>query len=154
MYFISVGWNEFFEAGPILPCYPRYQCFLHRKLEIVGHLEGISKWKPAIGLSVCGLECREGILMDMRQLAKTLGYFAIRLSEYGKAPNVLDLTGDRNVEWSWVAARMPEKPGEVLDFRSSDAPLGLIAAIMGEAVAAVDLQQIHLPYAATNRGGE
>ena len=88
--------------------------------------------------------------MDVRQLAKTLGYFIIHLSEYGKAPNVLDLTGDRNVEWSWVAAHLPDKPGQVLDFGSGDAPLGLMAAIKGGTVTALDLQQIHLPYATTN----
>ena len=90
----------------------------------------------------------------MRRVAKKVGYLIIRLPEYGKARDALDLTGDRNVEWPWVAAHLPDKPGEVLDFRSGDAPLGLMTAIKGGTVTALGLQQIHLPYAATNRGGE
>ena len=85
--------------------------------------------------------------MGVRQLAKMLGHLFIRLSEYGKVTNSLDLTGDRSVEWSWVAAHLPDRPGEVLDFGSGDAPLGLIAAMKGGSVTALDLQQIHSPYA-------
>ena len=85
--------------------------------------------------------------MNLRGLTRKLGYLFIRMSEYGKAPDVLDLTGDRSVEWSWVAAHLPDEPGEVLDFGSGDAPLGLIAAMRGGAVTALDLQPIHLPYA-------
>jgi len=92
--------------------------------------------------------------MGVRQLAKRVGHLIIRLSECGKATRALDLTGDRGVEWSWVAAHLPDKPGEVLDFGSGDAPLGLIAAIRGGAVTALDLQQIHLPYAMRRLGAE
>lgn len=85
--------------------------------------------------------------MGIRQLTRMLGRLLVRLSEHGKAADVLDLTGDRSVEWSWVASHLQDELGAVLDFGSGDAPLGLIAAMKGGVVTALDLQQLHLPFA-------
>ena len=47
-----------------------------------------------------------------------------------EAPTLqLDLKGDRNVEWSWVAAEMPEGPGMALDFGPGGSQLSTIAAM-------------------------
>ncbi len=51
-----------------------------------------------------------------------------------------DLSGDRDVEWSWVAAEMPAGPGKALDFGSGESSLGLVAAHRGFEVTGVDLQ--------------
>jgi 2-polyprenyl-3-methyl-5-hydroxy-6-metoxy-1,4-benzoquinol methylase len=58
----------------------------------------------------------------------------------------LDLTGDRDVEWSWVAARMGKGTGAVLDFGNGGSALGLIAAERGCDVTAVDLEDVAWPY--------
>lgn len=57
-----------------------------------------------------------------------------------------DLTGDREIEWSWVAARIPSGPGEALDFGCGESNLGVIAAHRGLRVTAVDLGAVEWPY--------
>ena len=59
---------------------------------------------------------------------------------------VLDLMGDRDVEWSWIASQMPIDPGEALDFGPGGSNLGLIAAQRGFNVTAVDLGQVKWHY--------
>lgn len=63
-----------------------------------------------------------------------------------KKRNGCDLTGDRDIEWSWVASQMPKGPGEALDFGPGGSSLGLIAAEAGYNVTAVDQQPIVWPY--------
>jgi len=60
----------------------------------------------------------------------------------GLGSPVLDLRGDRDIEWSWVAANLPKSTGRVLDFGCGDSPLGLIAARSGYKVTSIDLQDI------------
>jgi hypothetical protein len=86
----------------------------------------------------------------LRKTIGRLGQLAIRLSELRKDQTAIDLTGDRSVEWSWVAAHLSGNPGAVLDFGSGDAFLGLIAAMRGGRVTALDLQQVRLPYESRN----
>jgi SAM-dependent methyltransferase len=57
-----------------------------------------------------------------------------------------DLTGDRDIEWSWVASRIPPGPGEALDFGCGDSPLSIVAAQRGLKVTAVDLGAVSWPY--------
>lgn len=80
----------------------------------------------------------------MRQFIKRLGQLVIRLSDLGKPQPALDLSGDRYLEWSWVAAHLPDNPGEVLDFGCGVAFLGLTAAMKGCEVTGLDLQPVHL----------
>lgn len=65
----------------------------------------------------------------------------------GRPAAVIDLRGDRDIEWSWVAARIPPGPGRALDFGSGDSSLGLVAALAGYHVTAVDLGDVAWPYA-------
>src|SRR3990172_974869 len=53
------------------------------------------------------------------------------------APN---LKGDRDVEYSWVAANLPNGPGEAMDFGCSVGWMGLLAARKGFKVTGVDLE--------------
>ncbi|MBI4363923.1 MAG: DUF268 domain-containing protein [Candidatus Latescibacteria bacterium] len=62
------------------------------------------------------------------------------------ASGTRDLRGDRDLEWSWVAARIPSGPGAALDFGCGGSFLGLIAAERGFRVTAVDLEDIEWPY--------
>ena len=63
-----------------------------------------------------------------------------------KRADALDLTGDRDVEWSWVAARMGNGPGAAIDFGNGGSALGLIAAERGWDVTAIDLEAVWWPY--------
>jgi SAM-dependent methyltransferase len=58
-------------------------------------------------------------------------------------PNLL---GDREIEWSWVAANIPNGSGRALDFGPGGSYLGLIAAHKGFRVTAADLEPLNWPY--------
>ena len=58
----------------------------------------------------------------------------------------IDLLGDRDIEWSWVASRMPSGPGEALDFGCGKSYLSLIAARRGFQVTAIDVEPIQMPF--------
>lgn len=52
----------------------------------------------------------------------------------------IDLSGDRDIEWSFVASRIGAGPGEALDFGCYSGNLSILAAQHGFRVLAVDLQ--------------
>lgn len=58
-----------------------------------------------------------------------------------------NLQGDRDIEWSFIAAHLPDGPGEALDFGSGGSQLSLTAAFRGFRVTAFDRQSYPLPYA-------
>jgi len=78
--------------------------------------------------------------MHLRKHLKRLGRYLVRLSEAGVPQDHLDLSGDRDVEWSWIAGNLPDNPGEVLDFGPSNSTTGLIAAFHGGKVIGLDLE--------------
>ncbi len=59
------------------------------------------------------------------------------------APN---LSGDRDIEWSWTASHIPSGPGEALDFGPGKSNLAIMVAERGFNVTAVDLEPVHWPY--------
>ncbi len=61
-------------------------------------------------------------------------------------PYAFNLIADRDIEKSWVSAYMPEGPGTALDFGSGNSSLGLMAAMKGFDVTAVDLREIEWLY--------
>ncbi len=65
-------------------------------------------------------------------------------------PRVPNLLGDRDVEWSWIAANMPSGPGRALDFGNGGGPLALMAALRGFDAWAVDLNPVNWPYVHSN----
>lgn len=62
-----------------------------------------------------------------------------------KGPAV-NLLGDRDIEWSWVASHIPQGPGLCLDFGNGGSMLGLIAAMRGFETTALDLSSPDWPY--------
>jgi len=78
--------------------------------------------------------------MNFRNFVKRLGWYLVRLSDANVPQDQLDLSGDRDVEWSWVAGNLPDDPGEVLDFGPSSSTSGLIAAFHGGKVIGLDLE--------------
>ena len=76
-------------------------------------------------------------------------YRALRGLKRGLRPpggDERDLSGDREIEWTWVAARIPQGPGEALDFGCGGSDLGIAAAHHGYRVTAVDLGPVEWPY--------
>jgi SAM-dependent methyltransferase len=67
-------------------------------------------------------------------------YFKLR---YISSPN---LRGDRDVEFSWVAANLPLGPGKALDFGCGVSYLAFIAARKGFDTIAIDLLPVHWFY--------
>lgn len=61
-------------------------------------------------------------------------------------PAARNLAGDRDVEWAWTAANIPQGGGRALDFGSGGSNLGLVAALRGYRVTAVDLTSAHRLY--------
>jgi SAM-dependent methyltransferase len=55
-------------------------------------------------------------------------------------PRAVTLAGDRHVEWSWVAAQLPDGSGTALDFGARGSSLALVAAQRGLDVTAIDLK--------------
>jgi hypothetical protein len=63
----------------------------------------------------------------------------------GRPPN---LNGDRAIEYSWIAANMPDGPGKALDFGcGSWSWMSLMAARKGFEAIGIDLQNVQWPYA-------
>ena len=58
-------------------------------------------------------------------------------------PNLL---GDREVEWSFIISRLPQGPGEALDFGASFGNLSIAAARRGLHVLAIDLEPERFPW--------
>lgn len=63
-----------------------------------------------------------------------------------KNKDELNLQGDRDIEWSFVAAYCPEGPGYALDFGTGGSSLGLIAARKKFQVTSIDLGKVEWPY--------
>jgi hypothetical protein len=66
--------------------------------------------------------------------------------ETDAAPVTLDLLGDRDVEWGWIAATLPSNPGRVLDFGPATSYLGLSAALAGGDVLGIDITPEPVPF--------
>jgi len=58
----------------------------------------------------------------------------------------LDLSGDRDIEWSWVNAHIPEGPGFALDFGPGGSQLATVAALRGFDTIGVDLLDKERPF--------
>ncbi|MQY78290.1 MAG: DUF268 domain-containing protein [Bacteroidetes bacterium] len=76
------------------------------------------------------------------RIFQKLEYNLIKLYRKVSQPPIPDLKGDRDIECSWVAANMPEGPGEALDFGSGLSYMGLLAARKAFKVTAIDLKSV------------
>ncbi len=56
-------------------------------------------------------------------------------------PILADITGERDIEWTFISAEMPNGPGEALEFGCENGYASLMAAQRGFHVLAVDLQE-------------
>ena len=62
------------------------------------------------------------------------------------SPRITNLLGDRDIEWSWVAAQILSQSGRALDFGNGGSAQGLLAALRGYDVTAVDMGEVKWPY--------
>lgn len=65
-----------------------------------------------------------------------------RSTMLGRKTSPRNIQGDRDVEWTWIMARMPAGPGAALDFGNGGSVLALAAALRGFDVLAIDLEQV------------
>lgn len=68
--------------------------------------------------------------------------FLLRTYKRLTNPPIPNLKGDRDIEYSFVSANLPEGPGEALDFGCGLSWIGLLAARKGFKVTAIDLEPI------------
>jgi SAM-dependent methyltransferase len=61
-------------------------------------------------------------------------------------PVAIDLSGDREVEWSFLASRIPPGPGTALDFGCGSGNLSIHAIQRGYRVLALDLEEQRFPW--------
>jgi hypothetical protein len=78
-------------------------------------------------------------MTQFRGRIKSWGYEIARASEWGMPADRLDLSGDRDVEWSWTTAHIPDEPGRVLDLGPATANTPMISAFKATEVIALDL---------------
>ena len=82
----------------------------------------------------------------IRKMLRYAGYRLIDLSELKYTGQYPNLKGDRDIEWSFVSAHIPEGTGHVLDFGNGGSALGLVAALNGYQVTALDLNGVDWQY--------
>lgn len=86
----------------------------------------------------------------LRRGVEAVGYKVVQASRWGLPAGRLDLTGDRDIEWSFLAAQLPKTPGRVLDLGPADSFTPMISAFAGGNVLALDLQAPPVPFAHPN----
>src|SRR6185437_15632505 len=86
----------------------------------------------------------------LRSRIKQLGYSIARASEWGLPKDRLDLSGDRDIEWAWIGAKMPLKAGRVLDLGPASSTTPLIASYNATEVVGFDLTPEPTPFALPN----
>lgn len=69
-----------------------------------------------------------------------------RLQNLNRLLRQTNLSGDRDIEWSFVSANLPEGTGNALDFGNGGGPLALIAAIKGYSTIALDINCVDWLY--------
>jgi len=86
----------------------------------------------------------------LRSRLKRLGYGLARASEWGLPKDRLDLSGDRDIEWAWIGAKMPLTAGRVLDVGPASSTTPLIASYNATEVVGFDLTPEPTPFALPN----
>lgn len=87
----------------------------------------------------------------LRRIVGGVGRRVVSLASELAAPGELDLSGSRDIEWSWVVAQMGNGPGKALDF--GPGPRGLLsltAARRGFEVVALDRLPVSCPFVESN----
>lgn len=86
------------------------------------------------------------MLENSERWKRRLKRFIRQMHRRVSPPGPINLIGDRDIEWSYVAARIPPGTKRVLDFGNGGSPLALTAALKGHDVTALDINDVHWPY--------
>ncbi len=78
----------------------------------------------------------------VRRILQIIGPPLVRTYIKLTEPPPPNLKGDRDIEYSWITANMPEGPGNALDFGCGPLWLGLLAVRKGFNVTAMDLEPL------------
>lgn len=84
--------------------------------------------------------------LTLQNILRKVEPFLIRLYYRLRYPSPPNLRGDRDIEWSWIVANLPEGSGKALDFGCDISYLALIAARCGFETTAIDLTPVHWFY--------
>jgi hypothetical protein len=87
--------------------------------------------------------------MDL-SVIKRVGYKIVRFGERFDAGAALTLSGDRDLEWSWVIAQAPTDSKRVLDFGPGNSTTPIALSFIGDEVVAFDLNTPEIPYGVEN----
>jgi len=82
----------------------------------------------------------------VRKILRRLEPYLLQVYRKLLQPPPPNLEGDRYVEYSWIAANIPNSPGQALDFGCGFSWMGLLAARRGFKVTAIDLREIKWSY--------
>jgi hypothetical protein len=86
----------------------------------------------------------------LRRLVRAVGYRIVHAADIFAPADGLDLSGDRDVEWAWVAAKIPEQAGRVLDLGPGTSFTPLIAAFKAREVIGLDLSAVIVSFSLPN----
>ncbi|HKI97022.1 MAG TPA: DUF268 domain-containing protein [bacterium] len=86
----------------------------------------------------------------LRRTIRRAGNLLVGASAWGLPKDQMDLAGDRDIEWAWVAAKLPLRAGNVLDLGPATSSTPLMAAYNATSVIGFDLNPVEVPFAAPN----
>ena len=78
--------------------------------------------------------------MDMSSI-KRLGYKIVRFGEKFDTNSALTLSGDRDLEWSWVIAQASPGAKRTLDFGPGNSTTPIALSFMSQEVVCLDLNK-------------
>ena len=78
--------------------------------------------------------------MDMG-FVKRFGYKVVRFGEKFDGNSSLTLSGDRDLEWSWVISKAPNSTKRTLDFGPGNSTIPIALSFISEEVVCLDLNK-------------
>ena len=87
--------------------------------------------------------------MDMR-LIKRLGYGIVRFAEKFETNSTLTLSGDRDLEWSWVISQAPVNGKRTLDLGPGNSTTPIALSFVSQEVVCLDLNPPEIEYGVGN----
>ena len=101
-------------------------------------------------MSIATARRQRGAARVVGTLVRKLEPALLRWYRSVRLPPPPNLEGDRDVEYSFIASKMPEGPGEAIEVGCGASYLSLLAARRGFRARAVDLLTIRQPYVHPN----
>jgi len=87
--------------------------------------------------------------MDM-SLIKRFGYKVVHFGEKFDRNSALTLSGDRDLEWSWVIAKAPNGSRRTLDFGPGNSTTPIALSFISDEVVCLDLNKPEIDYGVKN----